>query len=208
MRKSANRGKAFVWGLFHRPYIPPVLLKSKGPRILHISDTPTQIYPFIYKIIERLNPAVIIHTGDLADNYKIQYCKQHIREYKESAVSFLNTIKRLAPAAHLVVVAGNHDQSEVIRQVCTVTNEGDIPLNLYGRDFYFSHSLEESPKKRGYYCFGHEYEPSHEEDEHVVMLNGILNINVIDVDTWRIFHLEYPYGTNEYRKMSHSKTGL
>ena len=53
----------------------------KGPVLLHISDTPSEIYPYIFKIIDILKPQYIFHTGDLADNVKLEINKDRIKGY-------------------------------------------------------------------------------------------------------------------------------
>jgi hypothetical protein len=61
----------------HRP--EDLLNDVKGPVLLHISDTPSEIYPFIFKIIDVLKPKYIIHTGDLADNVKLEINRDRTR---------------------------------------------------------------------------------------------------------------------------------
>jgi hypothetical protein len=63
----------------HRP--EDLLNDVKGPVLLHISDTPSEIYPFIFKIIDVLKPKYIIHTGDLAE---LKSPEEVIRVAKES----------------------------------------------------------------------------------------------------------------------------
>ncbi|HHI00115.1 MAG TPA: metallophosphoesterase, partial [Thermococcus litoralis] len=50
--------------------LPKELLESGEAKIMHISDTPDNIYPFILNLIEKSRPDYIIHTGDLVDNIK------------------------------------------------------------------------------------------------------------------------------------------
>ncbi|RQD72585.1 MAG: hypothetical protein D5S00_00515 [Tindallia sp. MSAO_Bac2] len=208
MRKFASKSKAFIWGLFNQPYIPEGLAKSEGPLIMHISDTPVQIYQFIYKLAARLKPAVIIHTGDLADNHKIENQTEQIAHYEIAAKRFINGITKAAPSADLYIVAGNHDLIDAIRDFSPQPDNEEQEIELYQRKFFLRHELDIEQDKKGYYCFGHKFEPSHRETEGTVYLNGLLNINIIDAQNWKIYHLEYPYGTNEYRKMTYRRTGL
>ena len=58
--------------LFNYPHISEKLLNDiKGPILLHISDTPDDIYNYIFRLINILKPQFVIHTGDLADNIKL-----------------------------------------------------------------------------------------------------------------------------------------
>jgi hypothetical protein len=38
--------------------------------ILHISDTPSTMFPYLRRAIRRLRPAWVVHTGDLVDDIK------------------------------------------------------------------------------------------------------------------------------------------
>ena len=44
--------------------IADFLAVSKGPIVLHISDTATWQYPFLQKLLAAVKPDRIIHTGD------------------------------------------------------------------------------------------------------------------------------------------------
>ena len=59
--------KQEVYSVFGRIYIPDELLGKKN-LILHISDTPSAIYPALRGLLRKLKPQVILHTGDLCDH--------------------------------------------------------------------------------------------------------------------------------------------
>ena len=40
--------------------------------ILHISDTPSTMFPYLRRAIRRLRPAWVVHTGDLVDDIKLE----------------------------------------------------------------------------------------------------------------------------------------
>ncbi|MDW7676261.1 MAG: metallophosphoesterase [Bacillota bacterium] len=199
--------KTVLYGLANRPFIPEELRGSKRRLILHISDTPSDIYPFLYQVVEQLNPLDLIHTGDLADNYKIEFQKFHLSHYQRAVSSFVHHLQEISEA-RLHIVLGNHDDPDTLAAILPGFPMQARCIELNGRLFYVMHKLDKLPQKPGYYCFGHRFEPANEETRKYVLLNGLLNLNVIDVDTWQVFHLEYPVGTNGYRKMTKGRIGL
>ena len=76
--------------IFNYPYIPKELLENlKGPILLHISDTPVDIYKYIFRIVEKLKPQIIVHTGDLVDNIKLEKYKDKIIQYHKGVAKLL-----------------------------------------------------------------------------------------------------------------------
>lgn len=206
MKQWKNRIKAMGYAVANRPFIPDALMASRRV-ILHISDTPTEIYPFLYRVIEKLKPVEIIHTGDIADNYKIEQQNFHLPHYQKAVSEFLQHV-RIISNAGVHIAMGNHDDLETLKVVCPGERFDDRMVELYGKKFYLMHAMEEDPVKEGYYCFGHKFEPLTEVGEARVLLNGLLSINVIEVDDWTVHHLAYPLGTNAYRKMTSGRIKL
>lgn len=56
--------------------------------------------------------------------------------------------------------------------------------------------------------YGHSFAPRHYIEENTLGLNGILNINVIDLSSGEIYHLDYPIGTNRARLMELRRVSL
>ena len=206
MGKHTEKFQTILHGLVDRPYIPAGL---RLPRrlILHISDTPMEIYPFLFQVIQRLQPVDIIHTGDLADKYKIEFQKYHLADYQHSVSIFLRRLKKISGAS-LHITLGNHDDQDTLATLLPGKPMEARTVYLHGKAFHLMHTLEQMPKEPGYYCFGHKFKPPHEISDRIVLLNGILHMNVIDIDNWQVFHLEYPMGTNKFRKMTRGRIGL
>lgn len=72
-RNISERVMKWMKLLLNKPYIPAELADTKGPLLLHISDTPQEIYPYIIKFVQMLQPSYIVHTGDLVDNIKLGF---------------------------------------------------------------------------------------------------------------------------------------
>lgn len=89
----------------------------KNPFIMHISDIPYGYYNFVFSIINILKPEIVIHTGDIIDNLKLEINKKIKNEYQEK---FLNLIKRfhLNKDIIFILLEGNHDNfSEIEKNI-------------------------------------------------------------------------------------------
>jgi len=103
---------------------------------------------------------------------------------------------------------GNHDDLKTLKVLRPGERFDSRTVELYGKKFRLMHEMKGEPEEEGFYCFGHKFEPSTITDHPWVLLNGLLKINVIDVDEWTVHHVEYPLGTNGYRKMTNSRMKL
>lgn len=82
-----------------------------GPLLLHLSDTPSQIYPELRRVIATLRPAYIVHTGDLVDNLKLELRPSLARRY-DHELRQLFAIAEHSGASRVIVVFGNHDSRQ------------------------------------------------------------------------------------------------
>lgn len=189
----------------HRP--EDLLNDVKGPVLLHISDTPSEIYPFIFKIIDVLKPKYIIHTGDLADNVKLEINKDRIKGYCSLVKGLVEGLEK--SDAKVYYFMGNHDDYEAVSKLSkkgTILEEGLITIGEL--NFRAGHYYKEYPYKADFNLFGHSFEPCHYKKGGTIGLNGVLSINIIDLSNKGVFHLNYPIGTNRLRGMESKKAGL
>lgn len=200
--------KKKIHSIFGIPYIPEEIYKDKGPLLLHISDTPEESYSFIFKVIEKINPQYIVHTGDIVDNIKLETNKNYLYLYEEALERFIKAIekhKNITP----YYVMGNHDDIDSVKRL---SNRGIIlekgVVSIEGLDFCLFHDYEKLDIKTDYCLFGHKFHPSHHIDEGQIVLNGILNINIISLSTGNLYQIDYPSGINYYRKMTRGSIGL
>lgn len=202
----ADKLKSYV---LNKAYVPRELYEElEGPALLHISDTPSGIYEYIKKVIEEINPKYIVHTGDIVDDVKLGAHPDHVDNYRRNC-KVLISILECYSKAELFYVMGNHDDKGVVKELVKkghVLEKGII--NIEKRSIYLNHYYLEDAIKSDYYLFGHSFEPMHCENKGNIALNGVLNINVIDLKTGRVFHLDYPGDTNIQRKMVRRKIGL
>ena len=93
------------------------------PIILHISDTETTLYPFAEAILSAVCPALTVHTGDMADEYKAGRLPEHVPGYLRFAPRMLDLMERYSGA--VLWVKGNNDVTSIAegrRKVRVVPN--------------------------------------------------------------------------------------
>jgi len=195
--------------MFNYPYISKELLDEiKGPILLHISDTPVDIYGYIFKIIDILKPQYIVHTGDMADNIKLEIYKYKIDSYCKGVTKLIDGIEK-NKCSKIYYVLGNHDDYETVSNLTKrgiILNDGIMTIN--DCSFSVSHYYKENSNKVDFNLYGHSYEPNHYIKDATIGLNGLLNINIIDLSNKRVFHLDYPSGTDTSRGMKLKRIGL
>lgn len=207
MMKIFEKIKEWFALLENRPYISEEIQKAKGPLLLHISDTPEEIYSYIIELVKAIKPTYIIHTGDLVDNIKLEILPEKIEAYRNSLKSFVAKLERCSNAS-IYYVMGNHDEVDVVGEVTErgiVMVEGHIMIE--GIEFYVNHYHIEEVKSQ-YYLFGHSFIPSSYKTDQQIGLNGLEGIHVIDLGTQEVYRVPYPFGTNQFRKMQQRKIGL
>jgi predicted phosphodiesterase len=178
-----------IYHIFGAIYVPKDLRHSNA--LVHISDTPSFIYKAIIKMIKKIKPRVIIHTGDIVDDIKLEIRPQLIEVYKKEANKFINEISKYAEL--IILVPGNHDDFTKLRlkDNVKILNEGDVFI-FDGIKLGLSHKYENLPLNCDFYLYGHDKNCLKD-----YYLNGIKNINVIKDK--KIFKLCYPIGTDNYR---------
>lgn len=195
--------------LFNYPYISEEFLKNiKGPILLHISDTPVDIYNYIFRIINILKPQFIIHTGDMADNIKLGIYKNRTDEYRQGVAKLIRGLEK-NEFSKIYYVLGNHDNYDIVNKLSKkgiILKEGLVTIGdcRIAVGHYYKEYLNEAE----FNLFGHSLEPGHFNDKGTICLNGLLNINVIDLSNKEVYHFDYPIGTNYSRGMMLKKAGI
>ncbi|MGI6703706.1 MAG: metallophosphoesterase [Clostridia bacterium] len=178
----------------------PGELESSGEfKVLHLSDTPSTIYPAITDMLAALRPDAIIHTGDIADDIKLGDSRRYLRQYRRTVEPFLKSLA--LSTAQFYIVPGNHDSEPFIESNVppgSVVNPGFV-INIGGTSFGVAHYLSDLPDGARYNLYGHNLDmPDGPGD--AVFLNGVRTINVILLPSGKVISLRYPNGTNHYRK--------
>ncbi len=198
--KYLNKVKIMVNKLCGRVNISENIINNNEKKLLHISDTPACIYPYIFKIIEELNPDIIIHTGDLVDNIKLGNGAS-LGRYIISLEHLLRYFEKNRDK-DIYIVPGNHDSIKVLRQKVEhvkIIKEGSV-VNIHGIDFGLAHFRERLPLplKTMINLYGHSKEVYADGDK--IYLNGLLSINIILLPSLYIEKLAYPLKTDNARK--------
>lgn len=191
-----------------RVYIPREVYRIQRPIVMHISDTPEEIYPYLYEVVKRLKPEYLIHTGDLVDNIKLEIVSELEGKYHEALEGFIKSMDSLN-IQNTYYVSGNHDQTEKIKNLgknAVVLEEGLITLEH--RDFYLNHFFVEDRPRAHYYLYGHSFDPTSHQENQEIRLNGLEAIHVISLKEGRVESIPYPLGTNGFRKMDRNYRGL
>ncbi|MTI69635.1 MAG: metallophosphoesterase [Firmicutes bacterium] len=186
----------------------PDNIKNKDNLLLHISDTPSCIYGAINKLIKEIKPKYIVHTGDVADNIKLEFHPKFINRYEKSIKKLIYILEN-SSAEKIYIAIGNHDNKSIlqkhIKKSILLSKE---KLIIENNKFYISHfpkDIKKSPSQIN--MFGHNLNIKTKEDNKKLYLNGLLNIHVYDLNTKELTYLLYPYGT-DYSRLKKRKPGI
>ncbi len=175
------------------PHIPPDAKNG----ILHISDTPRQIYRWLSRLIQETNPSYIIHTGDVADDIKLELAPERLKHSYISAISqFKHTIKGYEERTYIIV--GNHDNPAILSTILSKAKIIPEPyqLQIENLSFFLSHKPPSAINGYDFILFGHQ--PTNNDSENY--LNGLIHCHIITLKGL-VFKIHYPKGTNRYRKL-------
>ena len=165
----------------------------KGELILHISDTSTDKYPALKTLLQTVRPAVILHTGDAVDEFKVGRLEEHRAGY-EAGFKDLMDILRSAECP-LYFVSGNNDDLNLLQGETRAT---ELPmhseLTLFGVRFLLDHYPVTDAGDVDFALTGHSgardfhYPPQDREGE-AIYLNGMFFWTLIDSATKQFLRL-------------------
>ncbi|MFW5976796.1 MAG: metallophosphoesterase family protein [Bacillota bacterium] len=194
--------KRFFKRIRGQVYIPEELKETEETILLHISDTPENIFSYILTLIDELSPDIIVHTGDLVDNYKLGLGLSQKR-YEKKVTKLIQGLEN-CNSNKIYLVPGNHDSREILEnqvEKIIIKDEGSI-INIEGQKIGISHFMERLPLETRINLYGHNKKSGEQED--IIYLNGILNINIILFPSLKTFFIPYPGGTGmgrQYRSL-------
>lgn len=195
-----------TWRLLYRRLFLGISLpvnaeQLRGKIALHFSDTPSTFYGVMRRLIRFFEPRCIVHTGDLADDIKLELRPGELPLYRRKLtelVSVLSTVQR----NRIVLVTGNHDDEESVREFfpdsSVFIKSGRI--HMCGLDLNLSHEAEglQTPYTR-FNLFGHAPLPEEPLREGLLFLNGLHAIHALHIETGEVLSLEYPGYVNDAR---------
>jgi len=164
-----------------------------GIRVLHVSDTPESVYGFIDELIDELRPDIIIHTGDLADNIKLER-RPELRPLYAGALRKLARILKRS-GAELYIVPGNEDDPELMREFFgeRIVKPGAV-IEIKGRRFALGHRPEDvTGVDADFRLYGHNFKKIPGG------LNGVIGANLVLLPSGEVHRIGYPTGTDTDR---------
>ncbi|MGP3778428.1 metallophosphoesterase family protein [Halanaerobium saccharolyticum] len=200
IRKVFNNFSSGLSDFKNRYKLPEEFHSSQELKIMHISDTPESIYSHIYKMLNYSQPDVIIHTGDLVDNLKLEDAgSEMIPLYQKKSAEFISNLEKLT-SARIIYVPGNHDDLSIIKdntKRSEVVAEGTI-IDLDGVKIGLAHYPENLPQTADINLFGHNKQSEFESENKY--LNGILNINYLLLPSKTDYKVNYPWTVDQGRQ--------
>lgn len=171
--------------------------------ILHISDTPSTMFPYLKRAIQRLRPAWIIHTGDLVDDIKLEIRPGMVGLYRQKLRILIKMLSD--ETCGTILLTGNHDHLPTLLKM-TKNSSVQVwskPGRFYIGSFCFraGHTYEDVIKDAGEYnLYGHNLEHLTGIDEYGrFFLNGLEKMHLIHMETGDVIPIKYPPGTNDAR---------
>ncbi|AEH24685.1 Hypothetical metallophosphoesterase [Pyrococcus yayanosii CH1] len=172
----------------------PKELLEPGKKLMHVSDTPESIYPFLEDLIEKVKPNIIVHTGDLADNIKLERKPWLREEYRRAVQRLIGILGRFGALVYLV--PGNEDDIEVLRELSPdfiLVRPGTV-LEIGPFQVALGHRAEDvKDVDADFKLYGHNFKLIERG------LNGVLNVNFILLPEGKVIKVNYPQGTNHDR---------
>ncbi|WP_324735413.1 metallophosphoesterase [Thermococcus sp. SY098] len=175
-----------------RQKIPDILLRRDEKKIMHISDTPDNIYVFLLNLIEKTKPDYIIHTGDLVDNIKLERRPELRERYEKSLIELLHILEN--SKAEVYIVPGNEDDVSILRKRTArskIVPPGTI-IEIEGVKLAVGHRYSDVAEINNvdFRLYGHNFRLIPKG------INGVLRINFILLPSKRVVGIKYPDGTN------------
>lgn len=197
--------KEWIYNFLGHIYIPDSFDFS-APYLLHISDTPSLIFASLDNFIKKIQPKIIVHSGDLVDNLKLEL-------YPSSIDGYRRYLKRLLPIieggdSDVYYAVGNHDDKQSLKEF---SHKGHIiesyeEIHLTHFTLGITHKYEDIKKDSAdYILFGHNVDQHSDFDGYPKLLNGIEQIALIHLETGEITTFNYPHGTKDHRLLTYRK---
>ncbi len=194
-----------IWNYSER--LPEDAASWQGVKILHLSDTPTEIYGSLEKMLRCFKPDYVIHTGDLADEIKMGDEIEQCWRYQKQVRDFFLWLDQCTDK--LFISPGNHDSIDMLQSIVKEERlnveivNWETPVEIEGNVFICDHYLENVIKKYpvgDWYLYGHNYDCPENEYDINRFLNGVAAVNILLLPGVKVYRLPYPRGTDYYRK--------
>ena len=135
--------------------IPEGLSNINGIKLLHISDTPSRLYPYYKKLIDVIKPDIILHTGDMADEVKVGRRPEALYEYKQKLRVLAEILN--GSGARLIITPGNNDMRAEIAALlpsAEIHDSGSV-IDIDGEQCRVGHSVFSMTFDKKWHFYGH-----------------------------------------------------
>lgn len=189
--------------------IPTELKNDNSIKLIHLTDTPSQIHKEIQRLIIAVKPKYVVHTGDLCDDIKLERSPRKIDLYDRKIAHFAKLMAK-CPGTQFYFVIGNHDNYSTVKNYFPNAQIFDKPgyiENEFGR-FSVGHEYKDiSTFKSDFYLFGHDMSQNSKHSDDRWILNGLEYIYVLKGNPIELITIEYPYST-DYLRQKKSWVGI
>lgn len=199
--ESAQRSRERLDRLLTRVGFLPPALDGSGC-LLHVSDTPSSTYGYLRRVLQRIRPLWLVHTGDVADEIKLEL-------WPNSRDCYRDRVRKLARILReedvpCIVAAGNHDDPEILEDLLPcrrVIRRGETldlgPLRIRLGHYYRDVAAEPEAVN----LFGHDLTRRSGEENGRLYLNGLEHMHLVDLVSREVTRLPYPGGTDDERML-------
>ncbi|WP_297548439.1 metallophosphoesterase [Thermococcus sp.] len=180
-------------GFLRRRKLRNLRKNTEETLVMHVGDTPESVYRFIERLIDDYRPEIIIHTGDLVDNVKLER-KPELKPAYEAGLRKLARILK-GSKAKLYIVPGNEDDVELVKRFFgeSVVEPGSV-IEINGKTLALGHTWEDVVNKNAdFKLYGHNFRVIPKG------LNAVLGVNFIFLPSGRVVRIDYPVGTDTAR---------
>lgn len=134
-----------AYRLTGRMALPRELETLRGRCLLHVSDTPSTFYGDLQRLLLFLCPLALIHTGDVADDVKLELRPREIGLYSRKAADLLGRLGTFPEG--LYITGGNHDDTETLRRLAPEATvfDGAAVVTVCGLTLAMAHYFRDLP---------------------------------------------------------------
>ncbi|MBE7062634.1 MAG: metallophosphoesterase [Clostridia bacterium] len=141
--------------VLHPIRLPNRILNRNGEILLHVGDIPIWDFPRMMRLIKKIRPEILVHTGDMVDNLKVSRKPEEVPAYKKYAKKLIKHIEKYATETY--IVPGNNDLEDFLAE--SVTKTRIIPANtcieIRGLPCLLCHRVLDIDGEAKFYFYGH-----------------------------------------------------
>ena len=154
-RKEELDNMKKIYDFFRPVRLPEKVKTRKGRILLHIGDIPAWGYPYIKRMIKKIKPDILVHTGDLVDNLKAGRREEDIPAYQKVVPGLIRFMEKWAEKVY--IVPGNNDLPDFIQEVSqkSVIVPANTVVDIEGISCLLCHWVAKIDGEAEFYLYGH-----------------------------------------------------